>query len=44
MNAEFIQLLRYAKWSCMEVHRELYVALDEAYILPIAKWSTSRPD
>ena len=33
-NAEFIRFLRYAKRSCTEVQSELYVALDEEYILP----------
>jgi four helix bundle protein len=33
-NAEFIRFLRYAKRSCTEVQSELYVALDEGYILP----------
>ncbi len=32
-NAEFIRFLRYAKRSCSEVQSELYVALDEGYIL-----------
>ncbi|MBW1790579.1 MAG: four helix bundle protein, partial [Deltaproteobacteria bacterium] len=32
-NAEFIRFLRYAKRSCTEVQSELYVALDEGYIL-----------
>lgn len=32
-NAEFIRFLRYAKRSCTEVQSELYVALDEEYIL-----------
>jgi len=33
-NAEFIRFLRYAKRSCTEVQSELYLALDEGYILP----------
>jgi four helix bundle protein len=33
-NAEFIRFLRYAKRSCTEVQSELYIALDEEYILP----------
>jgi four helix bundle protein len=33
-NAEFIRFLRYSKRSCTEVQSELYVALDEEYILP----------
>ena len=33
-NAEFIRFLRYAKRSCSEVQSELYIALDEKYILP----------
>ncbi len=33
-NAEFIRFLRYAKRSCTEIQSELYVALDEEYILP----------
>jgi len=33
-NAEFIRFLRYAKRSCTEVQSELYLALDEEYILP----------
>jgi len=33
-NAEFIRFLRYAKRSCTEGQSELYVALDEEYILP----------
>jgi four helix bundle protein len=32
-NAEFIRFLRYAKRSCSEVQSELYVALDQKYIL-----------
>ena len=31
-NPEFIRFLRYAKRSCTEVQRELYVALDQQYI------------
>jgi four helix bundle protein len=34
-NAEFIRFLRYAKRSCSEVQSELYVALDEGYLLPV---------
>ena len=33
-NREFIRFLRYSKRSCTEVQSELYVALDEKYILP----------
>ncbi len=33
-NAEFIRFLRYAKRSGTEVQSQLYVALDEKYILP----------
>jgi four helix bundle protein len=33
-NAEFIRFLRYSKRSCTEVQSELYIALDEEYILP----------
>ena len=33
-NREFIRFLRYSKRSCTEVQSELYVALDEEYILP----------
>ena len=33
-NAEFMRFLRYAKRSCTEVQSELYLALDEEYILP----------
>jgi four helix bundle protein len=32
-NAEFIRFLRYAKRSCTEVQSELYVALDQRYIV-----------
>ena len=32
-NAEFIRFLRYSKRSCTEVQSELYVALDEKYII-----------
>jgi len=32
-NAEFLRFLRYAKRSCTEVQSELYVALDENYIM-----------
>ncbi len=32
-NPEFIRFLRYAKRSCTEVQSELYVALDQQYIL-----------
>ncbi len=32
-NAEFMLFLRYAKRSCTEVQSELYVALDEEYIV-----------
>ena len=39
-NAEFIRFLRYAKRSCTEVQSELYVALDEEYIMKNAKWPT----
>jgi four helix bundle protein len=31
-NREFIRFLRYAKRSCTEVQRELYIALDQDYI------------
>jgi len=31
-NLEFVRFLRYAKRSCTEVQRELYVALDQQYI------------
>ena len=31
-NPEFVRFLRYAKRSCTEVRRELYVALDQQYI------------
>jgi four helix bundle protein len=33
-NREFIRFLRYSKRSCTEVQSELYIALDEKYILP----------
>ncbi len=33
-NREFIRFLRYSKRSCTEVQSELYIALDEEYILP----------
>ena len=32
-NPEFIRFLRYAKRSCTEVQSELYVALDQQYIV-----------
>ena len=32
-NPEFIRFLRYAKRSCTEVQSELYVALDQQYII-----------
>jgi len=32
-NPEFIRFLRYAKRSCTEVQSELYVALDQQYIM-----------
>ena len=32
-NPEFIRFLRYAKRSCTEVQSELYVALDQHYIV-----------
>ena len=32
-SAEFIRFLRYAKRSCTEVQSELYLALDEGYIV-----------
>jgi len=32
-NPEFIRFLRYAKRSCTEVQSELYVALDNQYIM-----------
>jgi len=32
-NGEFIRFLRYSKRSCSEVQSELYIAMDEAYIL-----------
>jgi four helix bundle protein len=32
-NPEFIRFLRYAKRSCTEVQNELYVALDQQYIV-----------
>ena len=31
-NPEFVRFLRYAKRSCTEVQRELYVAMDQQYI------------
>ena len=31
-NPEFVRFLRYAKRSCTEIQRELYVALDQQYI------------
>jgi four helix bundle protein len=33
INPEFIRFLRYAKRSCTEVQSELYVALDQQYIV-----------
>ena len=33
-NPEFVRFLRYAKRSCTEVQSELYVALDQQYIIP----------
>ncbi|MFC1824865.1 four helix bundle protein [Thermodesulfobacteriota bacterium] len=33
-NVEFMRFLRYSKRSCTEVQSELYVALDEEYIVP----------
>jgi four helix bundle protein len=32
-NVEFMRFLRYAKRSCTEVQSELYIALDETYIV-----------
>ncbi|MCF8083751.1 MAG: four helix bundle protein [Deltaproteobacteria bacterium] len=32
-NHEFIRFLRYAKRSCTEVQSELYVALDQQYLI-----------
>ncbi|MFO7985037.1 MAG: four helix bundle protein [Desulfatiglandaceae bacterium] len=32
-NHEFVRFLRYAKRSCTEVQSELYVALDQQYII-----------
>jgi len=32
-NPEFVRFLRYAKRSCTEVQSELYVALDQQYIM-----------
>ncbi|MBC8487086.1 MAG: four helix bundle protein [Bacteroidetes bacterium] len=32
-NPEFVRFLRYAKRSCTEVQSELYVALDQKYII-----------
>ena len=32
-NPEFVRFLRYAKRSCTEVQSELYVALDQQYIV-----------
>ena len=32
-NAEFIKFLRYSQRSCSEVQSQLYVALDQAYIV-----------
>jgi four helix bundle protein len=32
-NPEFVRFLRYAKRSCTEVQSELYVALDQQYII-----------
>jgi len=41
-NPEFIRFLRYAKRSCTEVQSELYVALDQQYIIPPRRdWPTS---
>ena len=34
-NPEFVRFLRYAKRSCTEVQSELYVALDQRYIIDI---------
>jgi four helix bundle protein len=36
-NAKFVRFLRYAQGSCTEVQSELYVALDEEYIMKNAK-------
>jgi len=33
-NAEFIRFLVYAQRSCTEVQSELYVALDQKYLIP----------
>ena len=33
-NPEFVRSLRYAKRSCTEVQSELYVPLDQQYIIP----------
>jgi four helix bundle protein len=33
-NPEFVRFLRYAKRSCTEVQSELYLALDQQYIIP----------
>ncbi len=32
-NSEVVRFLPYAKRSCTEVHSELYVALDQQYII-----------
>ncbi len=35
IDGEFIRFLRYSKRSCSEVQSELYIAVDEEYILPV---------